>query len=374
MSLCRICKGKLTEPLLILKNVPAAAQKMPASPEELAADLGVDLSLCQCLKCGVLQHTARPVPYFREVIRASGVSEEMRKFRLEQFSSWVKRYGLEGKKVFEAGCGRGEYLQLMAESGAAVCGTEFGESAVNSCRQRGLLVFKSYFETGCETVPEGPFDGFFILNFLEHIPDIPSFLEGIKNNLADGAAGIVEVPNFDMILENAQLTEFSTEHIFYFTESNLRSMLSNQGFEVISCKKIWYNYIISAEVIKRPPVDLTDCAAVERNLTADIRNFISQCGKTAFWGAGHQALTTLALCGLTSKEICFVVDSSPDKQGRCTFTTHIPITAPETLNDETVKGVIVACGGYSDEVAATVRSRYSKKLAILRENKLEIIQ
>ena len=145
MPLCRICKSKLTQPLLELKNVPAAAQKMPATPQEILADKGIDLPICQCLNCGVLQHTASPVPYFREVIRASGVSEEMRVFRHEQFRSWVERYGLKGKKVFEAGCGRGEYLQLMAETGVQSFGTEYGSEAVSFCRKRNLKVFQNFF-------------------------------------------------------------------------------------------------------------------------------------------------------------------------------------------------------------------------------------
>ena len=376
MFRCRICSSELSHCLLELKNVPAAAQKMPATREELAADKGIDLSICQCPECGVLQHTATPVSYFREVIRASGISEEMKQFRLEQFHSWILRNNLTGKKVFEAGCGKGEYLELMRDSGADVAGTEFGDETAAKCREAGLKVFKLFFETGEEKIPDSPYDGFFVLNFLEHIPDIPRFLAGIRNNLTENAPGIIEVPNLDMILANGQLTEFSTEHIYYFTESNLRNLLQNHGFEVVSCKKIWYNYIISAEVRKRPLLSLEHFAETGKQLSCGIRQFISCCGKTVFWGAGHQALTTLALSGLTTEEICYVIDSSPEKQNRYTFTTHIPIVGPDILNDESLKGVIVACGGYSDEVISIIRNRFPRQLhlGIMRENKLEILQ
>lgn len=376
MNRCRICKGELSKELLVLKNVPAAAQKMPSTREECLADKGVDLAICQCLNCGVLQHTSPPVPYYREVIRASGVSETMRQFRLEQFSSWVKRYDLIGKKVFEAGCGRGEYLALMNASGVTACGTEFSDSGIIACRQQDLQVFKTFFDTGEETMPQAPYDGFFILNFLEHIPDIPAFLTGIRKNLKENAPGIIEVPNLDMILANAQLTEYSCEHIYYFTAANLTAMLQNHGFDVISCRSVWHDYIISAEVIKRKAVDLSSCHAVRQELTAQIHHFAAQCGKCAFWGAGHQALTTLALTGMDRKKICFVADSSPEKQNRFTFTTHIPIVAPEALADDDIDGVIVACGGYSDEVAGLITQRFSqiRHLAILRANKLEIIK
>lgn len=376
MPFCRICKAELSMPLLELTNVPAAAQNMPSTPQELSADKGVDLSICQCPCCGVIQHTAQPVAYYREVIRASGISEAMRQFRLQQFDSWVQRYDLKGKKVFEAGCGRGEYLELMNASGVKAFGTEAGAEACSCCQQKGLTVFKTFFEKGDEKLPDGPYDGFFILNFLEHIPDIPAFLAGIRNNLTEGAAGIVEVPNLDMILANSQLTEFSSEHLYYFTAENLKNLLQNQGFDVVSCQRIWYDYILSAEVVKRKAPDLSGCSKIKKRLQTQISEFIAECGgKTVFWGAGHQAQTTLALTGMDSGKIVSVIDSSPDKQNRFTFTTHIPIVSPDILNSGDIKGVIIACGGYSDEVARIVRTRFSKdlKLAVLRENKLEYI-
>jgi SAM-dependent methyltransferase len=373
---CRICRSELSKVLLELENVPAAAQRMPATPAELAADKGVDLTLYQCPACGVLQHTAPPVPYFREVLRASGVSGAMKQFRLEQFSDWVSRYGLAGKKVFEAGCGRGEYLSLMARSGVSAVGVEYGPEAVEFCRTQGLDAVRDFFETGDEKLPGAPFDGFFVLNFLEHIPDLPAFLRGIRNNLRPGAAGLVEVPNLDMILRNSLLTEFSTEHIYSFTAETLTGLLQNSGFTVRSCRSVWHDYILSAEVLSRRECDLSGCAAVRERLERELRTFLARHRKTAFWGAGHQALTTLALCGMTSEKICFVVDSSPEKQGRFTYATHIPVVSPDRLAASDADSVIIACGGYSDEVVSILRSRFPGRFApaVLREITLEILR
>ena len=371
---CRICRSGLSKVLLELENVPAAAQRMPATPAELAADKGVDLKLCQCPACGVLQHTAPPVPYFREVLRASGVSDSMKRFRLEQFSGWVKRYGLAGKKVFEAGCGRGEYLSLMVQSGVDAVGVEYGREAVESCRKQGLDVVREFFETGDEKLPGEPFDGFFVLNFLEHIPDLPAFLRGIRNNLRPGAPGLVEVPNLDMILRNSLLTEFSTEHIYSFTAETLTGLLQNNGFTVRSCRSVWHDYILSAEVVRRGECDLSGCADTRKRLDRELRAFLDSHRKTAFWGAGHQALTVLALSGMTSEKICFVVDSSPEKQGHFTYTTHIPVVSPDQLAASDADSVIVACGGYSDEVVSILRARFPERfaLAVLRENTLDL--
>ena len=368
-KLCRICRAPLGKTLLKLENVPAAAQFMPATKEELAADTPVDLDIRCCSRCGVVQHTAEPVGYFREVVRASGISEAMYKFRLEQFTEFLEQNSLKGKRIFEAGCGRGEYLQVMRDAGADTTGVEYSSENVNSCRSNNLNVVQEYFETGTEKISKEPFDGFFVLNFLEHIPDIPSFLAGIANNLKPGAPGIVEVPNFDMILENGLLTEFSTEHIYYFTAENLRTVLENNGFEVVDIRVVWHDYIISAVVKKRTPADLSDFAARGESISSGLRSFVSRHRKTLFWGAGHQALTVLALAKMSTSEITSVIDSSPDKQGRFTFVTHIPIVSPEILASTDADAVVVACGGYSDEVINFIRSNYGSRfaLAVLRE-------
>lgn len=57
------------------------------------------------------------MPYYREVIRAAAYSPEMRAFREAQFTDWVQRYGLAGRRVLEIGCGRGEYLTLLQKAG-----------------------------------------------------------------------------------------------------------------------------------------------------------------------------------------------------------------------------------------------------------------
>ena len=63
------------------------------------------------------------------------------------------------------------------------------------------------------------------MSFLEHIPHPNETLSGIYNNLNDDAIGLIEVPNFDMILKNKLFSEFIGDHLFYFTEKCTRNVL-----------------------------------------------------------------------------------------------------------------------------------------------------
>jgi SAM-dependent methyltransferase len=214
---CRLCGNVFfKEPLLRYENMPKAAQFLPDA-ESLKSDKGIDLVVCQCSGCGLAQLSNASVHYYKEVVRASAFSEEMKDFRKKQFSSFIQKYSLKGKKIIEIGCGHGEYLSIMRQYNPETYGLENSEEAVKHCLQNGLKASKGFIESGTDKLEDAPFDAFYILNFLEHLPDLNATLRGIYNNLTDNAMGLVEVPNFDMILRNNLFSEFICDHIFYFT-------------------------------------------------------------------------------------------------------------------------------------------------------------
>lgn len=373
---CRVCGSSFfREPLLRYANMPGAAQHMPDATL-CADDRGVDLEVCQCSVCGLVQLSNHPVPYFRDVIRAAGFSEEMKAFRIKQFGDFILKYSLQGNKVLEVGCGKGEFLSLMQQCGVHAYGVENAEDSVTCCIKDNLKVTRNFLEADGANLPDAPFDAFFILNFLEHLPDLNSTLRGICNNLYDHGVGLVEVPNFDMILKNKLFSEFIGDHLFYFTKETLVSTLNRNGFEVLECKIIWHDYILSAEVKKRSPLDLSSFSRFQSQLTEELQGFIAQFGKNgvAVWGAGHQALAILALAGLADK-VKYVVDSAPFKQGKFTPATHIPIVSPDMLKSDQVDAVIVMAASYSDEVAKILRQSFDNNIqvSIVRDYGLELL-
>lgn len=365
MLTCRVCGGRLfSEPLLAFKNMPKAAQHLPDATT-VANDRGCDLDIFQCSHCGLVQLHHEPVPYWREVIRATAFSQEMGEFRKEQFKAFVEQYGLAGKKIVEIGCGKGEYLTLMQGAGASVAGTEFGETSATHCIQAGMRVERLFVEGPEIKLQDAPFDAFFILNFLEHLADPNSTLQGIRANLADHAIGLIEVPNFDMILKKKLFSEFIADHLFYFTRETLNALLERNGFEVLETREIWHDYILSAVVRKRRPADLSAFRQQQALLKSELTRFVTSFGKknVAVWGAGHQALAVLALADL-GDSIKYVVDSAPFKQGRYTPATHIPIVPPATLATDPVAAVLIMAAAYSDEVALNIQKTYSSKMRI----------
>lgn len=375
MNKCRVCGREFfKEPLVCFKNMPKSAQNLPTA-ELLKEDIGVDLDVWQCMGCGLVQISNEPVSYYREVIRAAGISDEMKDFRLKQFDSFIKKFSLQGKKMIEIGSGQGEYLALMNQFDIQAYGLEYSQKLVMRCLKDGLNVEKGFVQSDSCLV-NAPFDAFCMLNFLEHLPDPNSALKGIYNNLTENGIGLIEVPNFDMILRKNLFSEFITDHLFYFTKETLGMTLAINGFEVIDYDEILNDYVISAIVRKRKLLDISHFYKCQINIKNEMLEYIKRFEhkKVAIWGAGHQSFAIISLTDIADK-IRYIIDSAEFKQGKYSPSTHVYIGSPDLLNSDPVDAVIVIAGSYSDEVARIIEQRFDKNInvAILRDYGLEII-
>ncbi len=364
---CRFCNAPCRH-YLTYRNIPARSQHFPEHPE----DNGISLHVVQCMGCGLIQLDNEPVSYYREVIRAVGVSQEMADLRKVQFADFARRHSLTGKKVLETGCGNGDYMRLIQTSGMEAYGTEYGDYPPDD------RVEKLFFETGKELHSAGPFAAFFILNWLEHIPEPRTFLAGLRNNLEPDAVGLVEVPSFDMIREKRMFAEFTIDHLYYFTAASLRTALESNGFEILSMQETFHRYILSCEVRRREWLEPIMFLDAENHLRQAIEDFVrshAQEGPCAVWGAGHQSLLMLSLVPQLAKQVCCVVDSAPFKQGKYTPATGLPIYAPEILRQKKIPTVLIIAGGYSEEIARILQNEYTevRYIGILQEDGVKYV-
>ena len=371
---CRVCSGALFEkPLQIYKNMPAISQYLP-SKEEFSEDKCVDLVVCQCSRCGLIQLDNDPVYYYKEVIRSGAVSLEVKAFRTNQFQKFVDEYQLRGKKVIEIGCGRGEYLSIMNTTGAISFGLEQRPESVKECQTQGLTVVQGFLDNPVHRIEHGPFDAFYICNFLEHFDEPSTGLQAIAYNLKDDGVGIVEVPNSDILLQDKSFYKFTLEHLLNFTKETFEFALRFNGFEVLSCKPIRHGSPLSAIVRKRRRHDFSEFDSNKKQLETEIDKFIDMLDtkQIAIWGAGHYTFGLLSELNI-NENVKYIIDSAQFKQGRYSPKTHIPIVSPESLKIDPVKGVLVLAAGYSDEVARILLENFDSqiKVAVVRSNSLE---
>ena len=90
------------------------------------------------------------------------------------------------------------------------------------------------------------------------------------------------------------------------------------------------------------------------------------------WGASHQGFTLAATTSL-GKNVEYIIDSAPFKQGRFAPASHVPIVPPDHYFEEPVDAVLIVAPGYTDEIAGIIKTRFGGKVEImtLRTNRIE---
>ena len=100
--------------------------------------------------------------------------------------------------VLELGCGRGEFLGLLAEIGVEAQGIDNDPGMVEKARADGLDVVLDDAMAFLHADPApGPFQGVFCAHFLEHFtPDqVAGLLAGVRRVLARGGRFVAVTPN-----------------------------------------------------------------------------------------------------------------------------------------------------------------------------------
>ena len=363
MKKCISCKGSLHE-LMKIENMPASAQDIPTK-EELDKDSGIEVSLCVCEDCGLVQLKNDAVYYYRDVIRAGGYSTTMEGLRKSQYKHFIEFASLEGKKIIEVGCGRGEFLGMLSDFPVEGYGTEHKKDLVQIAKEAGLRVDEDFPESEDHIFKNGPFDAFMSFNFLEHQPHPRTYLKAIYNNLGDEGYGLITVPSFEYIMEQNSFYEIIPDHIAYYSFESLTHLLNICGFEVLE-KETVNRDTISMIVKKRKLPDICGIISKKTDIATEVVETVkkyAKAGKIAIWGASHQGFTLCATTGIADYVDC-IIDSAPFKQGKYAPASHIPIISPDEARKRKLEAIIIVAPGYTNEIANIIKTTFENGIDI----------
>lgn len=374
MGKCICCKGSLKQ-LMLMQNMPAVAQHMPTE-ENVDEDKGIDIDLCQCQSCGLIQFDIGPVWYYKDVIRAGGGTSTMTKLRTEEYERFLNTMddaGIACKSIVEIGCGKGEFLSMWENVSKAddieIIGIEHDTSLVDIAKKNGLQVYNCFAEADV-IFPQAPFDAFVQFNFLEHQPNPVEMLKCIRRNLTPNGYGLITVPSFEYIQENDGYYELMRDHIAYYTVESLTNVVRFAGFMPVSSRIVNRDTIemiikVQEETAEVEATHIVDVESIKKNyfqICEDVAGFTDN--SIAIWGASHQAFTLAATTDL-KKKAKYIIDSAEFKQGKYSPSSHIKIVSPEYFFLDPVDEVLIVAPGYTDEIANIIKQKYGSNVHIL---------
>ncbi|MGA2739993.1 MAG: class I SAM-dependent methyltransferase [Bryobacteraceae bacterium] len=101
------------------------------------------------------------------------------------------------REVLDIGCGRGEFLELMRESGVRARGIDLSQESVDLCRHKGLQAELADLFTYLANLPEASLDGIISAQVVEHLPPerLPEMIRLAASRLQRDGVLAIETPN-----------------------------------------------------------------------------------------------------------------------------------------------------------------------------------
>jgi hypothetical protein len=266
----------------------------------------------------------------------------------------------------EIGCGKGEFLVMMAEAGIG-SGTGI-DPGVNPARIDSPAADRISWNRGLFDDEYGPLDADAVVcrHTLEHIPDVRTFLTRIRSAIGTRKDTVLlfELPDALRVLEEAAFWDVYYEHCSYFSAGSLARLFESCGFRVLDLALAYDDQYL---ILEARPDDGIVSEAVDdiARLRTGIDTFTSgyaamadswnerlkavavRGGKSVIWGASSKGVSFLAAAG---EHVEAAVDINPHKHGTFMAGTGHPVIAPRDLVDISPELVVVMNPVYLDEI------------------------
>jgi 2-polyprenyl-3-methyl-5-hydroxy-6-metoxy-1,4-benzoquinol methylase len=223
--------------------------KFPLPPESQ------DAWVVRCTHCGLVYLNPRPIKERIGFYYPPNYQANMLSLLARGSTNPIGRAGFamvrrrrtprrrQGGRLLDVGCSNGAYLAAMREEGWDVEGVEFDRDAVEYARQsRNLKVTQGEIEEGLGQLAAASFDVVTMWHVLEHSFNPATALQQIHRILKPGGMLMLEVPNFASpsvsIFKRYWFPMDIPRHLYQFTPTTLRAMLTKAGFHSIRVKGV----------------------------------------------------------------------------------------------------------------------------------------
>ena len=377
---CPSCGDPRTEVFCALRQLPVHGTAVFETAEQARALRRADQVLAVCSACAFVFNSAFDpslLDYSSAHEESQAASTTFRAFAGDLAAGWVQRYRLEGQVVLEVGCGKGDFLGLLAQAGVARAhGVDPGLDPARLPQHPAVTGEAAWFGPS-EVAREAA--AVVCRHTLEHVPDITGFLDGVLTAVdpARCRALLFEVPDVGRVLAEAAFWDLSYEHCSHFTATSLRALFVRHGVDVLDVRRVYGGqYLVleaapagssgpapSSEDAAAPvePVErvVERCRAFARAVEEQLAHWDAWFAARAaadeqvvVWGGGSKGLVFLS--ALPETGVRRVVDINPGLQGRWMGGAAVPIVAPQALVDDPPAVVLLMNGIYRDEVRRTL--------------------
>lgn len=388
---CRICKSKRLKKYLDLGSVPLANSLLRDS-DESPAKYPVQVLFCEDCSLSQLSIVVDPTIMFTDYLYHSSVSKTFQK-HCRDMALELKKFATKNSppSLIDIAANDGCLMEQFRHEGFVVRGFDPCERmARDAWKDKLLLIIPKFWnkETAiCGRSWSGE-DFITATNVLAHVDDLYGFLEGVKYHFEYNPKGVfvAEFPYFHNLLENNQFDTIYHEHLSYFLFRPIVKLFRECGIPIFKVEQYDIHggslRIYASMYPYREDKSILDTLILERELELDMfhtyENFASRVEnvkeslrttlellsrngeKVMCYGASAKGISLLNYCNIPKEFIHSIVDDTPEKQGKWTPGTRIPIVDFSHFEKERPQHILLTAWNFSSELIEKTKSHRAR--------------
>jgi hypothetical protein len=373
---CRTCGSKNLK--LILDLGKTALVNDFLKPEEVAGyTISLPLRVVLCPDCSLVQlaDTVDPKILYSHYAYVTSTSKTMDTHLNKMMTHLLSTARLgSGSKVLEIASNTGVFLKKFKEQGCEVLGIEPAGNIADVALATAIPTRKEFFNAANAKKLKnewGTADLIFGRHVFAHIDDLKDLVAGLEAISHQDTLIAFEVPYVVDFFEHTEYDTIYHEHLSYISVAAVEAlvkdsalMLSRVDHYPIHGGSILFHLrhrssnarphaSVAQALEKEKEMRLAEPATweafaqrvnhIRTGLPALLRKLKAEGKRIIGYGASAKGNTLLNTCGITTKELDYIIDNTPFKQNKIAPGSWIPVRPPEMLlNDQPDYALLLA--------------------------------
>jgi novobiocin biosynthesis protein NovU/D-mycarose 3-C-methyltransferase len=380
---CRACGSKNLKLILDLGKTALANDFLrPDEINNYHVDLPLRVVLCPDCSLVQLADTVDPKILYSHYAYVTSTSATMDAHLSKQAAHLLASAHLgAGSKVLEIASNTGVYLKKFKEQGCDVLGVEPATNIADIAIATAIPTRKEFFnaENAKKLKTEwGNADLILGRHVFAHIDELRDLTQGLEAISHQETLIAFEVPYLVDFFEHTEYDTIYHEHLSYISVRSIEALVKDSAFSLArvdhypihggsilfhlrhrSSKAAVHASVPMALELEQqmrladPAVWLAFSQRVNQiraNLPALLRKLKAEGKRIIGYGASAKGNTLLNTCGLTTKELDYIIDNTPFKQNKVAPGSWIPIRSPELLLKDQPDYALLLAWNFAPEI------------------------
>jgi SAM-dependent methyltransferase len=386
LNRCRVCGFKDLTKILDLGSTPLANSFVedPHEPEKR-----FPLQLLFCSSCALVQlaHVVDPKLLFKNYAYRSSISATIPAHFRELAESVRSNFVTSSKElVVEIGSNDGVLLRAFRDQGVRALGVDPAENLARIANSFGLETIPAFFDSALAEDISGSRGKARVVianNVFAHVDDLHEFMRGVTTLLEDGGLLILEFPYLGDLNQSVEYDTVYHEHLSYFSIHPVNRLFREFSMKLKEIERLEVHggsVRVTAQksegrgdqvFLANEKREHLDRLETFENLSSRVRyqrdSLLLTLGKlkergrrVVGYGAPAKGNTLLNYCGIGRDTLDYVVDETPEKQGKFTPGMHLPVVETQKFRKDQPEYSLMLAWNYEKEILLKERDYHGQ--------------